>query len=58
MVLTSLAFVVGLMGSNTVVAIGARAGMLSAAGNWAVYATVSVLVAVFSLGLGVSYLLA
>lgn len=51
-----LAFVAGLMISNTAVAWGSRAGMLSARGNFAAYATVSVVVAVLSLYLGTVYL--
>jgi len=51
-----LAFVLGLMASNTVVAVLARAGVLGASGNTAVYVIVSVVVAAVSLYLGSVFL--
>jgi high-affinity nickel-transport protein len=46
-------FIVGLLASNTVVALTATFGFLRASKNFAVYATVSVLTACFSLVVGV-----
>jgi high-affinity nickel-transport protein len=48
-----LCFVVGLLASNTVVAFTATFGFLRASRNFAVYATVSVLTAAFSLVVGI-----
>ena len=48
-----LCFVVGLLASNTVVALTATFGFLRASRNFALYATVSVLTACFSLVVGV-----
>ena len=48
-----LCFVVGLLASNTVVALTATFGFLRASRNFALYATVSVLTAAFSLVVGV-----
>ena len=50
-----LAFIVGLILSNSVITIGSAAGFLSASRNFAVYAAVGVLTAVFSLILGVLF---
>ncbi|HLG01112.1 MAG TPA: hypothetical protein VI916_11600 [Acidimicrobiia bacterium] len=51
-----VAFVAGLTISNTAVALGSRAGMLSARGNFGAYVAVSLVVAVLSLYLGTVYL--
>lgn len=51
-----IAFVTGLMASNTAIALGSRAGVLSASRNFAVYTVVSVVVAALSLYLGTVYL--
>lgn len=51
-----LAFIVGLVLSNSVITIGSAVGFLSASRNFAVYAAVGVLTAVFSLILGVLFL--
>lgn len=53
-----VAFLVGLMLSNTAVAVASRFGFLNAERNFAAYATVTVLVAVLSLYLGTVFLLA
>lgn len=53
-----VAFVLGLMLSNTAVAIGSRLGMLNASRNFVAYASVSVAVAALSLYLGTVYLFA
>jgi high-affinity nickel-transport protein len=52
-----LAFVVGLVISNTAIALAATFGYLGASRNFAVFATVSVVTAAFSLALGVLCLL-
>jgi len=51
------AFVAGLMLSNTGVAIASRLGVLNASRNFAAYATITVVVAVLSLYLGVVFLM-
>lgn len=53
-----LAFVVGLVLSNTAVALASQLGMLNAQRNFAAYAGVSLVVATLSLYLGVVYLFA
>ncbi|MGH2675056.1 MAG: hypothetical protein ACRDKA_02730 [Actinomycetota bacterium] len=50
-----LAFIVGLLASNSVITLGSAYGFLSASRNFAVYAGVGVVVAVFSLVLGVLF---
>jgi hypothetical protein len=52
-----LAFILGLVLSNSVITIGTAAGFLSATRNFAVYATVGVVVAAFSLVLGTLFVL-
>ena len=52
-----LAFIVGLVLSNSVITVGSALGFLSASRNFAVYATVGVLVAVLSLVLGTLFFL-
>lgn len=52
-----VAFIVGLLVSNSLIALGSSFGLVNASRNFALYATISVLVAVFSLGLGMLYLL-
>jgi hypothetical protein len=51
-----LAFIVGLLASNSLITLGAAFGFLSASRNFAVYATIGVLTAVFSLVIGVLFL--
>jgi hypothetical protein len=51
-----IAFLVGLLASNSLITLGSAYGFLSASRNFAVYATVGVVVAVFSLVLGVLFL--
>jgi high-affinity nickel-transport protein len=52
-----LSFILGLVLSNSIITIGSAFGFLSASRNFAVYATVGVLVAVFSLVLGTLFVL-
>ena len=54
-VLTS--FLVGLMASNSVITVGSAFGFLRASKNFALYATVAVVTGVFSLVLGVLFIL-
>jgi High-affinity nickel-transport protein len=49
-------FLIGLFASNTLITLGSAFGFLSASRNFAVYATVAVLVGTFSLVLGVLFL--
>jgi high-affinity nickel-transport protein len=56
-VVVLLAFIVGLLASNSLITLGSAFGFLSASRNFAVYATVGVLVALFSLVVGVLFLL-
>jgi high-affinity nickel-transport protein len=56
-VLLLLCFIAGLVTANTVVAATASLGLLGASRNFAVYATVSVVVAAFSLVVGSLFLL-
>ena len=51
------AFIVGLVISNTAIALAAAFGFVGASRSWPVYATIAVLTAVFSLTLGCLYLL-
>jgi hypothetical protein len=51
-----VAFIVGLLASNSLITVGSAFGFLQASKNFAVYATVAVLTAVFSLVLGVIFL--
>jgi hypothetical protein len=50
-----LAFIVGLILANSIITIGSAAGFLSASRNFAVYAAVAVITALFSLSLGVLF---
>ena len=52
-----LAFIVGLVLSNSIITIGSAVGFLSASRNFTVYAAVGVLTAVLSLVLGVLFLI-
>jgi hypothetical protein len=52
-----IAFLVGLLASNSLVTLGSAFGFLSASKNFAVYATVGVIVGAFSLILGVLFVL-
>lgn len=55
-VMVLIAFLVGLLTSNTLITLGSAFGFLSASRNFAVYATVAVIVGAFSLVLGVVFL--
>jgi high-affinity nickel-transport protein len=50
-------FLVGLVAANSIITVGSAYGFLSASKNFAVYATVAVIAAVFSLAIGVLFLL-
>jgi high-affinity nickel permease len=52
-----LAFIVGLLASNSLITVGSAFGFMQASKNFAVYATVAVLTAIFSLFLGVVFVL-
>jgi cytochrome c biogenesis protein CcdA len=52
-----LAFIIGLLGSNSLIAVGSAWGFLRASTNFPLYATVAVLTAVFSLVLGTLFVL-
>jgi high-affinity nickel-transport protein len=52
-----VAFLVGLLSSNTLIAVASTFGFLRATRNFAVYATVAVLTGTFSLALGTLFLL-
>ena len=51
------AFLVGLMSSNSIITVGSAAGFLRASKNFALYATVAVITGVFSLVIGVLFVL-
>ncbi len=51
------AFIVGLLASNSLIAVGSAYGFLRAQRNFAVYATVAVITAIFSLVLGTLFVL-
>src|SRR3989440_11818481 len=51
------AFLVGLFGSNTMITVGSAFGYMRATRNFAIYATVGVLTAVFSLTIGTIFVL-
>jgi hypothetical protein len=51
------AFVVGLLSSNTLIALAGTYGFLSATKSWPVYATVSIVTAAASLFVGTMFLL-
>jgi cytochrome c biogenesis protein CcdA len=52
-----VAFLVGLMTSNSIITLGTAFGFLRASKNFAVYATVAVITGVFSLAIGVLFVL-
>ncbi len=52
-----LTFIVGLLGSNSLIAVGSAWGFLGASTNFPLYATVAILTAVFSLVLGTLFVL-
>ncbi|HYU58180.1 MAG TPA: hypothetical protein VEO00_09040, partial [Actinomycetota bacterium] len=52
-----VAFIAGLLASNSLITLGSAMGFLSASKNFAVYATVAVVTAVFSLVLGTLFVL-
>jgi hypothetical protein len=56
-VVVLVAFIVGLLASNSLITLGSAYGFLSATRNFAVYAAVGVTVATFSLVLGVLFVL-
>jgi high-affinity nickel-transport protein len=56
-VVVLVAFIVGLLVSNSLITLGSAYGFLSASGNFAVYAAVGVTVGLFSLALGVLFVL-
>jgi High-affinity nickel-transport protein len=56
-ILVLVAFIVGLLASNSLITLGSAYGFLHAEKNFAVYATVAVITAAFSLVLGVIFLL-
>jgi high-affinity nickel-transport protein len=51
-----LAFIIGLLASNTLITLGSAFGFLRASKNFAVYATVAIVTAVFSLVIGTMFL--
>jgi high-affinity nickel-transport protein len=55
-VLVLLAFIVGLLVSNSIITLGSAFGFLQASKNFGLYATVAVLTAVFSLVIGLLFL--
>jgi hypothetical protein len=50
------AFLVGLLSSNSLIALAGTFGFLGASRNWRLYVAVSLLTAVFSLGIGIVFL--
>ena len=56
-VVVLVAFIVGLLASNSLITLGSSYGFLSASRNFAVYAAVGAIVGVFSLVLGVLFVL-
>ncbi len=50
------AFILGLLGSNSLITFGSSVGFLKASENWGVYVTIAVLTAVFSLIVGVLFM--
>lgn len=52
-----LAFIVGLLASNTLITIGSAVGFLRASSNFKIYVTVAVLTGVFSLVIGTIFLI-
>jgi high-affinity nickel-transport protein len=56
-VVVLVAFIVGLLASNSLITLGSAFGFLSASRNFAVYASVGVIVGLFSLVLGVLFFL-
>lgn len=50
-------FLVGLVAANSLITVGSAAGFLSASKNFTVYATVAVITGVFSLAIGVIFIL-
>lgn len=56
-VLVLVAFLVGLVVANSVITVGSAMGFMSASRNFAVYATVAVIAGVFSLGIGILFVI-
>jgi ABC-type nickel/cobalt efflux system permease component RcnA len=56
-ILLLVAFVVGLLIANTLIALAATYGFLRAGRSWPAYATVAVITGIFSFALGVTFLL-
>ena len=55
-VVVLVAFLVGLLTSNTVITLGSSFGFLRASQNWKIYVTVAVLTGTFSLIIGTLFL--
>lgn len=55
-VLVLLAFIVGLLTSNSLITIGSAFGFLRASKNWGIYVAVAVITGVFSLAIGTLFL--
>lgn len=51
-----VAFIVGLLASNSIITLGSAMGFLRASKNFPIYAAVAVLTAVFSLAIGILFL--
>jgi len=51
-----LAFIVGLLASNSLITVGAAVGLLRASENWRLYLTIALLTAAFSLVIGVLFI--
>ena len=56
-VVVLVAFLVGLFASNTMITVGSAFGYMRATRNFAIYATVGVLTAIFSLTIGTIFVL-
>ena len=55
-VVVLLAFLVGLLTSNSLITLGSSFGLLRASQNWKIYVTVAVLTGIFSLVIGTLFL--
>jgi hypothetical protein len=51
-----MAFIVGLLISNSLITFGSAVGFIRASKNWAVYVSIAVITAVFSLVIGTLFL--
>jgi ABC-type nickel/cobalt efflux system permease component RcnA len=52
-----LSFIAGLLASNTLITLGSAMGFLKASENWAIYVTIALLTATFSLAIGALFIL-